>query len=168
VILVPDANALIYLAKADLLHEAFGDAPVHVGSHVYREAVEQGIEEGYADAFILDRFVDRECTRVSVDSDVDLQRVSQALGGTGEAEVLSLAENADGPATAITSDARAYRQLDRRGVDVARTDMLLFHRFEQGEMARQDLYEALLSLRQAHGTTDARMAFLMRQAEDPQ
>lgn len=166
-ILVPDANALIYAAKADLLSEAFSPDQTHIGENVYREAVEQGIEEGHADAYILKRFVDRECTRVEVESPEDIDDLSVALGGKGEAETMLIVEQALDPASAVTSDGRAYKQIRRRGVNVVRTDTLLFHRFEQGKLARQGLYEALLSLRQVHGTTDSRMAFLIARAEGP-
>lgn len=165
-ILVPDANALIHLAKAQLLQEALGSAKVHVGDTIYREAVETGIEEGHADAYLLDRFIERECERKRSPPEEAIQDLSAELGGSGEAEALLLSRDTDEACTIVTSDKRAHRRIDARGSDVVRTDMLLFHRFRRGDLDRHDLYESLLSLRQANGTTDGRIAFFLTRLEE--
>lgn len=165
---MPDANALIYLAKADLVEEALCPSTIHVGDTVHREAVERGMEEGHADAYLLDRFIDEEAKRVPVGAGRSVDELADELGGAGEAEAFLLARQASEEATVITSDELAYRRITTRGVDVVRTDTLLYHRHQNGNLDRHSFYEGLLSLRQANGTSDQRIAFFLTNLEEPE
>lgn len=164
-ILVPDANTLIYLAKADLL-EALDDAELWVGARVFEEAVERGKELGHADAYLLDRYLDGRPVEQPSAKEADRFDEEMAyFGGAGETEVFLLAQRSE-EALVITSDGGAYKKLRRRGVDVRRTDMLLFGQFEQGDLTEGELYDRLTALRRVHGTTDQRIAFLMEKARE--
>lgn len=166
---MPDANTLIYLAQAELLDVLSADE-LWVGDRVYEEAVEQGKAAGYGDAFLLERYLRDHASRKTVDPTGDRFDVEVTyFGGPGETETFLLAEEAQGggdvDALVVTSDQVAYKKLRRRGVEVIRTDMLLYQRFLTGGIGRQDLYDQLVRLRRVNATTDQRIAFLMEKAE---
>jgi hypothetical protein len=173
VILVPDANALIYLSKAGLLEDVLVDGGkrleverVRVGECAHEEAVERGVQAGYTDAHVLKRFVERECESVETGKRSPMDHLVDRLGGRGEAEALLLARQTEEPTCVVTSDRRAYERIDRTGTQVVRTDTLVYTAHEEGHLPRYDLYEQLLSLRQVNGTTDARLAFFVNQTEE--
>jgi predicted nucleic acid-binding protein len=173
VILVPDANALIYLSKAGLLEDVLVDGGkrlevegVRVGECAHEEAVERGVQAGYTDAHVLKRFVEHECESVETGKRHPVDHLVDRLGGRGEAEALLLARQTEEPTCVVTSDRRAYERIDRTGTQVVRTDTLVYTAHEEGHLPRYDLYEQLLSLRQVNGTTDARLAFFVNQTEE--
>lgn len=161
-VFVPDANTLSYLAKADLLH-ILDPYPVVVGDRVFEESVVRGREEQRADAFILERHIEKTFERRRSPDAKQLDEALAYFGGAGEAEASALAEQADG--TVITSDRAAYRKMRRRGVKAVRTDMFLFRQFQEGRLERALLHDHLMRLRAAGGTTDQRIQFFMKEME---
>lgn len=165
-IAIPDANTLIYLAKADML-EILDHYQVWIGDKVYQEAVKAGKDENRADAFILEKYIEDNFEKKEVVDQKRFVKEKRFFKGEGETDVYLLAEEVENREyVVITSDAVARRKLKSRGIEVIRSDMLIFREFQSGKYDRGDLYQGLTSLRSVGGTTDQRISFLMNKAEE--
>lgn len=161
-IVIPDSNTLIYLAKADIL-ELINRYEVWVGDKVYTETVERGKEEGRSDAFILEKYIEENFKRKSLEDEEKFQKEKEYFKGGGETEVFLLAEGKD--CLVITSDLVAKRKLQSRRINVIRSDMLLYKNFRDGIFDMEEFNRKLMKLRDVSGTTDKRITFLMNKAE---
>jgi len=165
-IIVPDCCTLIYLTKAGLLNllpELFDE--VWISGVVYRECVTRGKQEGKDDAFILEKLLEEsqsfKIKKTSYDNDFEKER--SYFTGFGETDVyLTVKQNKN--AIAITSDNRAYKKMQRRGVNVIKTDELMFLSFKRKILNFDDFCDSLSKLRWVGGTTDERIAFLIKKA----
>lgn len=159
---VPDANTLIYLAKSGML-STLDRYRVFITDEVYDEAVEKGKENDKSDAYILENHVEDNWLRESVDSE-RLEAEMNYFGAKGEASVYLLARREN--RLAVTSDRVARNKMNRKNIDVLRTDMLLLRQFKDGQLGKLELREKLSNLNSVGGTTGRRINFLMQKAEE--
>lgn len=159
-ILVPDTNTLIYLAKTGMLN-ILDKYEVWIGNHVYKETVEAGKQQGKRDAYLLEEHIQENFKRKEVDKK-EFKKEMKYFNAPGETDAYLIAREKD--AEAVTTYIIARKKIKRRGVDVIQTDMLLFKHFKTGEITEKELNEKLIQLRSVGGTTDERINFLMGKA----
>ena len=162
--LVPDANTLIYLAKADLL-ELLEDHDTWVNGKIYRETVVKGKEKGFSDSFILEKHIEEKINRIQIDQE-RFENEKDYFGAPGETEVYIIASSKD--CTAVTSDQAALNKMKRKNVETIRTDMLLLKNFKQERISQRELREKLGKLRTVNGTTESRMNFILQKSDEIQ
>ena len=156
---VPDANTLIYLAKADIL-EILDRYRVFVGEKVYQEAVVSGKEKDVSDAYILEKHIEENFERIGVEGS-DFKREFRYFGAPGETEVYLITDQKD--CTAVTSDSTAFKM--RKDVEAIRTDMLLLRQLKNGYIDKKRLENLLTDLKSVNGTTSERFRFIIKKAE---
>lgn len=138
---------------------------IWIGEIVYFESVERGKEEQKSDAFLLERRV-KESSGIQVKKLEDrgnYDRERLYFVGPGETNVYKIASQSK-DLVAITSDAVAYKKFVRRGVNVIRTDEILLGTLKKGIISFDEFTENLIKLRSVGGTTDERIAFLIKRA----
>jgi len=162
---VPDSCTLIYLVKIDLLNilpKLFNE--VWIGGVVYEECVIRGKEEQKSDAFILERIIEGEKFKIKeLSSKEDFDKEKLYFVGPGETEVYILTK-AHKDTVAITSDAIAYQKLIRRGINAIRADELLLEAFKRKIFGFDEFSDNLIKLQTVGGTTEERIAFLIKKA----
>ena len=67
---------------------------------------------------------------------------------------------------AITSDRGAYKKFVRRGVNVIRSDEILLEALKKKIISFEEFTDSLIRLRTVGGTTEERIAFLIKKALD--
>lgn len=146
---VCDADALIKMGKAGFLQVLAAEVEMIVGPQVYREAVIDGKNRGYADAYDLEQSVS---AHIRVMDEVSKPRVQaerlakQFALGAGEREVLDL--HLQEAADAVLSDDRLFlRALDTLGVPYLTPAVALLWLVERKSLRREHAFEALENLR---------------------
>lgn len=163
---IPDSCTLIYLIKTgllDILLKIFDE--IWVGEIVYFESVEKGKEEQKSDALILERRIE-ESSGIEVKELEDRRNYEKEklyFVGPGETNVYKLASQ-NRSFVAITSDRVAYKKFVRRGVNVIRSDEILLGAFKKGIISFEEFTNSLIRLRSVGGTTEERIAFLIKKA----
>lgn len=163
---IPDSCTLIHFTKTgllDLLLKIFDE--IWIGEIVYLESVERGKEEHKSDAFLLERRV-KESFGIQVKKLEDwgnYDRERLYFVGPGETNVYKIA-SLSRDMVAITSDAVAYKKFVRRGVNVIRSDEILLRALKKGVISFDEFTENLIKLRSVGGTTEERIAFLIKKA----
>ncbi|MFB6100925.1 MAG: hypothetical protein ABEK16_06680 [Candidatus Nanohalobium sp.] len=158
---VPDANTLIYLAKADIL-EILDRYRVFVGEKVYQEAVVSGKEKDVSDAYILEKHIEENFERIGA-KDSDFEREFKYFGAPGETEVYLITDQKG--CTAVTSDSTALNKMRRKDVEAIRTDMLLLRQLKNEHIGKKRLENLLTDLKSVNGTTSERFRFIIKKAE---
>ena len=154
-----DACTLIYLAKTNLLN-LLKNLPheYYIDDEVYREAITEGKEDGYSDAYILEHYINKqkfaEVIKVDISNEIDY------FIGEGEASTFVLSQKKG--AIAITSDRIAYKKMINHKALVVSTDMFFFNEFSKGHITKKELLNALDKLLKVGGTTPKRFAFILR------
>ena len=163
---IPDSCTLIYLIKAgllDILLKIFDE--IWVGEIVYFESVEKGKEEQKSDALILERRIE-ESSSIKIKELEDrgnYEKEKLYFVGPGETNVYKIAsQNKD--LVAITSDREAYKKFVKRGVNIMRSDEILLAGFKKGAISFEEFTDSLIRLRSVGGTTEERIAFLIKKA----
>ena len=108
--IVCDADGLIKMQKAGLLHLLVQHAEVHIGPEVFREAVIKGKARGYPDAVALEQLLQPHWPQPAPPMHPHAVQMLQGTRlGPGETETLHLYMQARGDA--IVSDDRAFVML---------------------------------------------------------
>lgn len=163
---IPDSCTLIYLITAglwDVSLQIFDE--IWIGEIVYFESVEKGKEEQKSDAIILERRIE-ESSSIKIKELEDrgnYEKEKLYFVGPGETNVYKIAsQNKD--LVAITSDRAAYKKFVKRGVNIMRSDEILLAGFKKGAISFEEFTDSLIRLRSVGGTTEERIAFLIKKA----
>lgn len=138
---------------------------IWIGEIVYFESVERGKEEQKSDAFILERNV-AESFGIKVKELEDIENYEREklyFVGPGETNVYKIASR-DKARIAITSDAVAHKKFVRRGINVIRSDEILLEALKRDILNFEEFTDGLIRLRSVGGTTEERIAFLVKKA----
>jgi len=163
---IPDSCTLIHLIKTgllDILLKIFDE--VWVGEIVYFESVERGKEEQKSDALLLERRIE-ELSGIKVKELEDrgnYEKEKLYFVGPGETNVYKMAIQ-NRSLVAITSDREAYKKFVRRGVNVIRSDEILLETLKKKIISFEEFTDSLIRLRTVGGTTEERIAFLIKKA----
>jgi predicted nucleic acid-binding protein len=163
---IPDSCTLIHLIKTgllDILLKIFDE--VWIGEIVYFETVERGKEEQKSDSLLLERRIE-ELSGIKVKELEDRENYEKEklyFVGPGETNVYKMAIQ-NRSVVAITSDTEAYKKLVRRGVNVIRSDEILLEALKKKIISFDELTDSLIRLRTVGGTTEERIAFLIKKA----
>lgn len=144
-----DADGLIKMVKAGIL-EAFGhQVDILVGPQVYREAVEEGKDLGYPDAFELERLLKEhaQVRRTMPGARTPVERLIKGLMlGAGERETMRLyfLERAE---AVLSDDRRFLSVLQAQGIPYLTPAASLILLSEQGALSPEEAQAALEKLR---------------------
>ncbi|GAB4318962.1 MAG: hypothetical protein Kow0069_22290 [Promethearchaeota archaeon] len=156
-----DANALIYLAKANL-QDRFMSLVKHdvvIDTSVYEESVTEGIQRGYPDAVRVKKFLEQ--ARIPI-IPVDVKLMLDAFRDAGEASCFLLAESGG---ICITADARAVKKIKRLGGKAIHLDGFFYLKAKRREITPSDFEEILVRLEEVYATTPERKHEMLQALE---
>jgi hypothetical protein len=142
---VADSSALIWLAKAgrlDLLRDQYGE--VSIPREVYREAVEQGLAEGYSDAHAISEAI--QSGWMTIEETPDSPRMKRLMAdareiGAGEAASILLASETHRQLIIDDADGRSLAQT--LGLRPKGTIHVLLTATRRNKLTRAEAAEAL-------------------------
>ncbi len=157
--LVFDSCSLIYLAKINKLAILpLVSKELYIDNEVYNESVVSGKDQGYRDAFILDRFIEEYMKVVSLDISGEIDY----FGSKGEASAFLLGK--DG--ICITSDKKAFKKMQPRTQKVIKIEDLFYIYGVKGKIPLEQLRQVLKELLQIDAISFKKYSLLIKEVEE--
>lgn len=151
--LILDANALIYIIKANISTEFYrlSDFPIVLDKSVYNEVVEKGIENNYPDAHIVKDFLEKKQIPIIP---IDISGEISKFRDPGETSCYLLAKS---EGLCISSDSRANRIFNNMQVPFMQLDTFFYNQYLKNKITEMDFVDILEKLKKVDGTSANRI-----------
>ncbi|MHA1148175.1 MAG: hypothetical protein ACTSR8_08005 [Promethearchaeota archaeon] len=152
-----DANALIYLVKADLAQEFIDiiEDNVVIDKSVYNEVVEKGIEHKYPDAYIAKDFLEKNQIPIIP---VNIKKELPKFRDPGETSCYILAKE---EGICISSDVRANKKLKALDIAFLELDTFFYNQLMKKNVNKKRFIKILNDLKLVNGTSANRISVFL-------
>ncbi len=152
-----DANALIYLVKADLLKEFLDltEDDVVIDKSVYNKVVEKGIENKYPDAYNAKYFLEKHQIPIIP---IDIKKDLPKFRDPGETSCYLLAKK---EGICISSDIRANKKFEMFSVAFMELDTFFYNQLIKEKIEKKRFINILNKLKVVNGTSSNRISVFL-------
>ena len=156
-----DANTIIYIVKAGLADTFIKmiDNSIKIDTSVYNEVIEKGEEQGYEDALIAKRILQKYQIPIIP---VDISSKISIFRDPGETSCHILTNEDD---ICISSDKRAIQKLKTHKTNVVRLDEFFLFQVMQNNISKKKFLAYLDKLEKVYATTPERKVTLIKEFE---
>lgn len=153
-----DANALIYLIKADLAEKflVLLEGEVVIDNNVYREVVEKGLENNYLDAYIAKDFLEKNQIPIIP---VNISSELFKFRDPGETSCYILSKN---EGICISSDVRATKKFEQLNTPFMELDTFFYNKLLAEKINTKMFLDIMDSLKKINGTTAKRISVFLK------
>ncbi|MFO8019622.1 MAG: hypothetical protein R6U96_13425 [Promethearchaeia archaeon] len=152
-----DANALIYLVKTDIfpLFMELINQDVVIDNNVYKEVVEDGIENNYPDAYTAKTLIENNQIPIIP---IDITSSLDKFRDPGETSCYILAKK---EGMCISSDVRANRKFENQNIAFMELDTFFYNQFLLNNIKKKRFIRILDELKQVNGTSANRISVFL-------
>lgn len=151
--LILDANALIYIIKANISSEFYrlSDFPMIVDKSVYNEVVEKGIENNFPDALMTKDFLEKNQIPIIP---IDISAEISKFRDPGETSCYILARS---EGICISSDTRANKIFNNLQIPSMQLDTFFYNQYLKTKITETEFIDILERLKKVDGTSANRI-----------